>query len=57
MFRIESLISPFLLSYLNRYVVLRQSDFQLSLWGGDLRLANLELRHEVIFSFGRHGST
>ena len=35
MFKLESYITPFLVSYLDKYVKLKQEDFQLSLWGGD----------------------
>ena len=35
MFKLESYITPFLVSYLDKYVKLQQEDFQLSLWGGD----------------------
>ncbi|CAF1038544.1 unnamed protein product [Adineta ricciae] len=44
MFKLESYITPWLLSYIDRYVKLRREDFQLSLWGGDVVFYNLELR-------------
>jgi len=44
MFKLESYITPWLLSYIDQYVKLRREDFQLSLWGGDVVLYNLELR-------------
>ena len=44
MFKLESYITPWLLSYIDQYVKLRREDFQLSLWGGDVDLYNLELR-------------
>ncbi|XP_041362052.1 vacuolar protein sorting-associated protein 13B-like [Gigantopelta aegis] len=48
MFKIESYITPLLMGYVNKYVELRQEDFQLSLWGGDAVLNNLDLRLHVI---------
>lgn len=44
MFKFESYITPWLLSYIDQYVKLRREDFQLSLWGGDVVFYNLELR-------------
>ncbi|XP_059174786.1 intermembrane lipid transfer protein VPS13B-like [Physella acuta] len=44
MFKVESYITPLLMGYLDKYVKLRQEDFQLSLWGGDAVLNNLDLR-------------
>jgi len=44
MFKLESYITPWLLSYIDQYVKLRREDFQLSLWGGDVVFYNLELR-------------
>ena len=44
MFRLESYITPWLLSYIDQYVKLKREDFQLSLWGGDVVFYNLELR-------------
>lgn len=44
MFKLESYITPWLLSYIDQYVKLRREDFQLSLWGGDVVFNNLELR-------------
>lgn len=48
MFKLESYITPWLLSYIDQYVKLRPEDFQLSLWGGDVVFNNLELRLENI---------
>lgn len=48
MFKIESYITPLLMGYLDKYVKLRHEDFQLSLWGGDAVLNNLDLRLDVI---------
>ena len=48
MFKVESYISPFLLGYIDKYVKLRQEDFQLSLWGGDAVLNKLDLRLDVL---------
>ena len=44
MFKIESYITPLIMGYVDKYVKLRQEDFQLSLWGGDAVLNNLDLR-------------
>ncbi|GFO46200.1 vacuolar protein sorting-associated protein 13b [Plakobranchus ocellatus] len=44
MFKLESYITPLLMGYLDKYVKLRHEDFQLSLWGGDAVLNNLDLR-------------
>lgn len=48
MFKIESYITPLLMGYLDKYVKLRPDDFQLSLWGGDAVLYNLDLRLDII---------
>lgn len=48
MFKLESYISPLLMGYLDHYVKLRPEDFQLSLWGGDAVLYNLDLRLDVL---------
>ena len=48
MFKIESYITPLLMGYVNKYVELRHEDFQLSLWGGDAVLNNLDLRLHVL---------
>ncbi|XP_061177950.1 intermembrane lipid transfer protein VPS13B-like [Saccostrea echinata] len=48
MFKIESYITPLLMGYVDKYVKLRHEDFQLSLWGGDAVLNNLDLRLDVI---------
>jgi len=36
------------MGYLDKYVKLRPEDFQLSLWGGDAVLYNLDLRLDII---------
>ena len=48
MFKIESYITPLLMGYVDKYVKLRPEDFQLSLWGGDAVLNNLDLRLDAI---------
>ncbi|KAK3589215.1 hypothetical protein CHS0354_020076 [Potamilus streckersoni] len=48
MFKIESYIAPLLMGYVDKYIKLRPEDFQLSLWGGDVVLNNLDLRLDVI---------
>lgn len=48
MFKVESYLGPLLLGYLNKYVKLRQEDFQLSLWGGDAVFNNLELQFDFL---------
>ncbi|XP_060068135.1 intermembrane lipid transfer protein VPS13B-like [Ylistrum balloti] len=48
MFKIESYITPLLMGYVDKYVKLRPEDFQLSLWGGDAVLNNLDLRLDMI---------
>ena len=41
-------MTPWLLGYLDQYVKLRPEDLQLSLWGGDAVLYNLDLRLDVL---------
>lgn len=48
MFKIESYLTPLIMGYLDKYVKLRPEDFQLSLWGGDAVLYNLDLRLDII---------
>lgn len=48
MFKLESYVTPWLMGYLDRYVKLRPEDLQLSLWGGDAVLYNLDLRLDVL---------
>jgi vacuolar protein sorting-associated protein 13B len=36
------------MGYVDKYIKLRPEDFQLSLWGGDVVLNNLDLRLDVI---------
>ena len=46
---LESYITPLLTSFLNKYIKnLKPSDLQLSFWGGDAILRNLELRLDAI---------
>ena len=46
---LESYITPMLMSYISRYVKnLKPSDLQVSFWGGDAVLRNLELRLDVL---------
>ncbi|XP_035658997.1 vacuolar protein sorting-associated protein 13B-like isoform X1 [Branchiostoma floridae] len=46
---LESYIAPMLMSYVNKYIKnLKPSDLQLSLWGGDVVLNNLDLRLDVL---------
>ena len=46
---LESYITPLVLSYVSKYVKnLKPSDLQLSFWGGDAVLKNLELRLDVL---------
>lgn len=41
---LESYITPILMSYVDKYIKnLKPSDLNLSLWGGDVSLTNLEL--------------
>ncbi|XP_047111784.1 vacuolar protein sorting-associated protein 13B [Schistocerca piceifrons] len=49
MFKLESYITPILLSYVDKYIKnFRHEDSQVSLWGGDASFHNLELRLEVL---------
>ena len=48
MFKLESYITPLLMGYIDKYVELKQDDFQLSLWGGDAVLNKLDLRLDAI---------
>ncbi|XP_072392830.1 intermembrane lipid transfer protein VPS13B [Diabrotica undecimpunctata] len=49
MFKIESYITPILLSYVNRYINnFKLEDSQVSLWGGDVSFNNLELNLQVL---------
>nr|CAI5821779.1 unnamed protein product [Callosobruchus analis] len=49
MFKLESYITPILLSYVNRYISnLKPEDSQVSLWGGDATFHNLELNLQVL---------
>ena len=48
MFKLESYITPILMGYVDKYIKLRTEDFQLSLWGGDAVLYNLDLRLDVL---------
>ena len=48
MFKLESYITPLLMGYINQYVELKQEDFKLSLWGGDVVLNKLDLRLDAI---------
>jgi vacuolar protein sorting-associated protein 13B len=50
MFKLESYLTPWLLSYLDKYVKLKPEDFKLSLWGGDVVFRKLDLRLNVIES-------
>ena len=46
---LESYITPMLMGYINRYVKnIKPSDLQVSFWGGDVVLRNLELRLDVL---------
>lgn len=48
MFKLESYITPLLFSYVDKYVKLKQEDFKLSLWGGDVTLHKLDLRLDAV---------
>ncbi|KDR22947.1 Vacuolar protein sorting-associated protein 13B [Zootermopsis nevadensis] len=49
MFKLESYITPILLSYVDKYIKnFRPEDSQVSLWGGDASFHNLDLRLEVL---------
>ena len=46
---LESYVTPLITSYLSKYIKnIRPSDLQLSFWGGDVVLRNLELRPDTI---------
>lgn len=46
---LESYITPILMSYISKYVKnIKPSDLQVSFWGGDAVLRNLELRLDVL---------
>ena len=46
---LESYITPMLMSYISKYVKnIKPSDLQVSFWGGDAVLRNLELRLDVL---------
>ncbi|KAJ8020859.1 Vacuolar protein sorting-associated protein 13B [Holothuria leucospilota] len=46
---LESYLSPYLLSYVNKYIKnIKPEDLQVSLWGGDLVLTQLDLRLDVL---------
>ena len=45
MFKIESLLTPWLLGYLDKYIKLKPEDFKLSLWDGDVVFKKLDLFH------------
>ncbi|KAK3868256.1 hypothetical protein Pcinc_026339 [Petrolisthes cinctipes] len=49
MLRIESYITPIILSYVDKYIKnLKPEDSQVSLWGGDAVFNNLDLRLDVL---------
>ncbi|XP_068242883.1 intermembrane lipid transfer protein VPS13B isoform X1 [Palaemon carinicauda] len=49
MLRIESYITPLILSYVDKYIKnLKPEDSQVSLWGGDAVFNNLDLRLDVL---------
>lgn len=49
MFRIESYITPIILSHIDKYVQdFRAKDAQVSLWGGEVAFQNLDLRLDVL---------
>ena len=49
MFKLESYITPLILSRVERYVKnVRSEDSQVSLWGGDAVLTNLDLKLDVL---------
>jgi vacuolar protein sorting-associated protein 13B len=49
MFKIESYITPIILSYVDKYVKnVRVEDSQISLWGGDVVFQNLDLKLDVL---------
>ncbi|XP_026477542.1 vacuolar protein sorting-associated protein 13B-like [Ctenocephalides felis] len=49
MFKLESYITPILLSYVDKYIKnFRPEDSQVSLWGGEVSFHNLDLRLDVL---------
>ena len=49
MLRLESYLSPFLFSYLSKYIKnIEPKDLQLSLWGGDAVLHNLQFKLDAL---------
>lgn len=49
MFKIESYITPIILTYLEKYVKnIRPEDSQVSLWGGEVVFQNLDLKLDVL---------
>ena len=49
MLRLESYLSPFLLSYLSKYIKdIEAKDLKLSLWGGDAILHNLQFKLDAL---------
>lgn len=49
MFKIESYITPIILSYVEKYVKnIRPEDSQVSLWGGEVVFQNLDLKLDVL---------
>ena len=49
MFKLESYITPLILSRVEKYVKnVRSEDSQVSLWGGDASLTNLDLKLDVL---------
>ena len=49
MFKLESYITPIILSYVDKYVKnARAERSQVSLWGGDVVFSNLDLRLDVL---------
>jgi vacuolar protein sorting-associated protein 13B len=49
MFKLESYITPIILSYVDKYVKNARADrSQVSLWGGDVVFSNLDLRLDVL---------
>ena len=49
MLRLESYLSPFLFSYLSKYIKnIEAKDLQVSLWGGDAVLYNLEFKLDAL---------
>ncbi|CAG0916557.1 unnamed protein product [Notodromas monacha] len=49
MFKVESYVTPLILSYVEKYIKnLRPEDSQVSLWGGEVVFSNLDLRLGVL---------